>query len=154
MWATESRWSFRLNFFWITRGRRALGGTTWTSLQSCGRRESLGREHADDIATAMEDYTRYNGRRKPDPNPSTFSLANYGEAALRLHAGAEDGSTGRVDKLAGAELPEKNERASYFELIQYPVDACANLTEMYIAAAEMQQMRNWGIPRRTRRPTR
>ena len=38
-----------------------------------------------------------------------------------------------MDKLA-AELPE-DERARYFELIQYPVDACANLTEMYIAAA-------------------
>ena len=38
----------------------------------------------------------------------------------------------RVDTLA-TELPE-NERASYFELIQYPVDACANLTEMYISA--------------------
>ena len=37
-----------------------------------------------------------------------------------------------MDKLA-TELPE-NERASYFELIQYPVDACANLTEMYITA--------------------
>lgn len=91
----------------------------------------FGPEHADEIAAAMEEYTRYNGRRKPELiDPATFSLANYGEAD-RVETewrGLEE----RVDKLA-AKLPE-DERASYFELIQYPVDACANLTEMYIAA--------------------
>lgn len=91
----------------------------------------FGPEHANEIATAMEEYTRYNGRRKPAlVSPATFSLMNYNEAA-RVDA---EWSTlaERVDKLA-AELPQK-ERASYFELIQYPVDACANLTGMYIAA--------------------
>ncbi|HEY1803529.1 MAG TPA: glycosyl hydrolase 115 family protein [Terracidiphilus sp.] len=92
----------------------------------------FGPAHADEIATAMEEYTRYNGRRKPELiDPSTFSLTNYGEAD-RVEA-EWSGLADRVDKLAG-DLPE-GERASYFELVQYPVDACANLTEMYIAAA-------------------
>jgi hypothetical protein len=92
----------------------------------------FGPEHADEIATAMEDYTRYNGRRKPELiDPATFSLANYGEAD-RVEAEWKTLAE-RVDMLA-VKLPE-DERASYFELIQYPVDACANLTEMYIAAA-------------------
>ena len=92
----------------------------------------FGPEHADEIATAMEEYTRYNGRRKPELiDPSTFSLANYGEAD-RVEAEWRTLAE-RVDKLA-TEIPD-DERASYFELIQYPVDACANLTEMYIAAA-------------------
>ncbi|MGB8030419.1 MAG: glycosyl hydrolase 115 family protein [Terracidiphilus sp.] len=92
----------------------------------------FGPEHADEIATAMEDYTRYNGRRKPELiDPSTFSLTNYHEAD---RVDAEWRSLAdRVDKLA-AVLPQ-DERTSYFELIQYPVDACANLTEMYIGAA-------------------
>jgi Gylcosyl hydrolase family 115 C-terminal domain len=79
----------------------------------------------------MEDYTRYNGRRKPELiDATTFSLANYREAD---RADAEWSTLAdRVDKLV-TELPE-DERASYFELIQHPVDACANLTEMYIAA--------------------
>jgi hypothetical protein len=91
----------------------------------------FGPEHAADIATAMEDYTRYNGRRKPELiDPGTFSVANYHEAdrverEWKLLAA-------RVDKLAD-ELPQ-DERASFFELVQYPVDACANLTELYIAA--------------------
>jgi hypothetical protein len=91
----------------------------------------FGPEHATEIARAMEDYTRYNGRRKPELiDPTTFSLTSYDEAdrvdrEWRTLAAS-------VDTLA-TELPQ-NERASFFELIQYPVDACANLTEMYIAA--------------------
>ncbi len=92
----------------------------------------FGPEHADDIAMAMEEYSRYNGRRKPELiDPLTFSLTNYGEAD-RVE-GEWKTLADRVDKLA-AQIPD-NERASYFELIQYPVDACANLTEMYIEAA-------------------
>ncbi|HEV2575729.1 MAG TPA: glycosyl hydrolase 115 family protein [Acidobacteriaceae bacterium] len=94
-------------------------------------KREFGPEHAREIANEMEEYTRYNGRRKPELiDPTTFSLANYHEAD-RVYE-EWDGLARRVDKLA-TELPE-NERASYFELIQYPVDACANLTEMYITA--------------------
>jgi len=92
----------------------------------------FGPEHAAEIATAVEDYTLYNGRRKPELiDSSTFSLTSYREAdrvEQEWRSLAE-----KVDKLAG-ELPQ-DERASYFELVQYPVDACANLTELYIAAA-------------------
>jgi hypothetical protein len=91
----------------------------------------FGPEHAAEIASAIEDYTRYNGRRKPELiDPSTFSLTNYREADRVEQEWSS--LAARVDALA-AELPQ-NERASYFELVQYPVDACANLTEMYIAA--------------------
>jgi hypothetical protein len=104
----------------------------------------FGPEHADEIATAMEDYTRYNGRRKPELiDPTTFSLANYHEAD-RVEAEWRTLAE-RVDKLA-AELPE-DERASYFELIQYPVDACANLTEMYITAARNAADARLGNPK-------
>jgi hypothetical protein len=92
----------------------------------------FGQEHADEIAAAIEEYTKYNGRRKPELlDPGTFSLTNYHEAD-RVEAEWR-ALAGRADKLA-TELPEE-ERASFFELIQYPVDACANLTEMYIEAA-------------------
>lgn len=91
----------------------------------------FGPDHAAEIASAVEDYTRYNARRKPEQiDPSTFSLTNYREAdrvEQEWRSLAE-----KVDKLAD-DLPQ-DERASYFELVQYPVDACANLTELYIAA--------------------
>jgi hypothetical protein len=91
----------------------------------------FGPDHAAEIASAVEQYTRFNARRKPELiDPSTFSLTNYQEAA---HVEQEWNSlAASVDKLA-TELPE-DVRASYFELVQYPVDACANLTAMYIAA--------------------
>jgi len=103
----------------------------------------FGPEHAGEIAAAMEQYTRYNGRRKPELiNPSTFSLTSYHEAD-RVEREWRTLAQ-RVDKLA-AELPD-DERASYFELIQYPVDACANLTEMYIEAARNAADARMGNP--------
>jgi hypothetical protein len=91
----------------------------------------FGPEHATEIAADIEDYTRYNARRKPELiDPTTFSLTNYQEAD-RVEEEWNSLAT-RVDKLA-AELPE-DERNSFFELVQYPVDACANLTTLYIAA--------------------
>ncbi len=104
----------------------------------------FGPQHADEIATAMEEYTKYNGRRKPELlSPSTFSLTNYHEAD-RVEAEWRSLAE-RVDDLA-AEIPE-DERASYFELIQYPVDACANLNEMYIEAARNAADARMGNPR-------
>ena len=91
----------------------------------------FGEEYAVETASAIDDYTRYNGRRKPELiDPTTFSLTNYGEAE-RVDSEWR-GLSARVDKLA-AQLPE-DERASFFELVQYPVDASATVTEMYIAA--------------------
>jgi hypothetical protein len=91
----------------------------------------FGSEHAPEIADWVEQYTRYNGRRHPELlEPTTFSLTNFHEAD-RVEA---DWKTlaAKVDKVA-AELPE-DERASFFELVQYPVDACANLNSMLITA--------------------
>lgn len=91
----------------------------------------FGSEHAPEIADAVEQYTRYNGRRHPELlEPTTFSLTNFHEAD-RVEAEWETLAT-NVDKLA-MELPD-DERASFFELVQYPVDACANLNSMYITA--------------------
>lgn len=104
----------------------------------------FGPEHAKEIASAMEDYTRYNGRRKPELiDANTFSLTNYHEA--ERVSGEWQNLEDRVDKLA-TELPE-NEQASYFELIQYPADACANLTEMYIAAGRNAMDARLGNPK-------
>lgn len=103
----------------------------------------FGEDHAADIASAMDDYTRFNARRKPEQlEPTTFSLTNYHEAD---RVDAEWRSlAARVDKLA-AELPQ-NERASFFELVQFPVDASANVNEMYIAAGRNALYARQGRP--------
>jgi Glycosyl hydrolase family 115/Gylcosyl hydrolase family 115 C-terminal domain len=91
----------------------------------------FGEDHAAEIANALDEYTRFNARRKPEQlEPTTFSLTNY-EEADRVDAGWRSLAK-RVDELA-EKLP-KEERASFFELVQYPVDASATVNEMYIAA--------------------
>jgi hypothetical protein len=91
----------------------------------------FGPEHAAEIATAIEEYTRYNARRKPELiDPSTFSVANFHEADRVEQEWISLAIS--VDKLETT-LPE-DERASFFELVQYPILACANLTELYIVA--------------------
>jgi Glycosyl hydrolase family 115/Gylcosyl hydrolase family 115 C-terminal domain len=104
----------------------------------------FGPEHADEIAAAMEDYTRYNGRRKPELiDANTFSVTSYREAD---RVDTEWGMlSNRVHKLA-RELPE-NERASYFELVDYPVQACADVTRMYIMAGRNALDARVGDPR-------
>jgi len=93
----------------------------------------FGTEHTEEIVTAVEDYTRYNARRKPEQiDPTTFSISNYDEAE-RVDTEWKQLSA-RVDKLA-TELPV-DERPSFFELVQYPADASATVTEMYIAAGK------------------
>jgi hypothetical protein len=67
---------------------RALGHrsglTIWMSSRSYGRRVNLGRSMQVRLRQAMEEYTRYNGRRKPELiDPSTFSLTNYRRSGPR-----------------------------------------------------------------------
>ena len=91
----------------------------------------FGPEHAKEIAQLVSLYTKYNSRRKPEQlEPATYSLTE-GHEADRI---ADEWKTlaEKADRIA-SQLPA-SERASYFELVQYPIDACANLGLMYIAA--------------------
>ncbi|HET6256794.1 MAG TPA: glycosyl hydrolase 115 family protein [Puia sp.] len=94
--------------------------------------EQFGRRFADSIAYILTQYARFNGRRKPELlSPDTYSLLNYREADNvvaaynRLAAQAES---------IGRRLPAES-RDAYFELVLYPVLACANLNELYVTAA-------------------
>jgi hypothetical protein len=93
----------------------------------------FGPAHAVEIADIVARYTKYNGRRKPELlEPGTFSLENYQEADSVL-AGwkAITDAAERVYR----DLPE-NARDAFFELVLYPVKACAQVNELYVAAAK------------------
>ncbi len=92
----------------------------------------FGAEHAEEIAEIISTLLKYNARCKPELlDPSTYSLLDYGEADAvvadynKLAAEAE--------KISQA-LPE-NARDAFYELVLFPVKACANLNEMYFDAA-------------------
>jgi hypothetical protein len=92
----------------------------------------FGAANAAGIADVVNKYAKYNSWRKPELlSPQTYSLVNYEEAErveatwMKLAKEAEE---------INEKLPP-DQRAAYFELVLHPAKACANLTELYIAAA-------------------
>lgn len=95
----------------------------------------FGAKHAEAIAEVVDRYTRYNARRKPEGlAPDTYRLTPGGEAD-RVDRDWRD--LARRARAIADKLP-KDKRASFFELVLYPVEASANLGEMYIAAGRNQ----------------
>jgi hypothetical protein len=94
--------------------------------------EQFGPRFADSIAYILGQYTKYNGRRKPELlAPDTYSLLNYREAE-RIVAAYNELALEAAD--IGRKLP-KEDRDAFFQLVSYPVAACANLNELYVTAA-------------------
>ena len=92
----------------------------------------FGAQYATPIADIALSFTKNNMRRKPELlAPDTFSLVNYDEADRVV----EDWKTlaAAAEKIS-MELPAER-RDAFFELILYPVKACANLNELYVATA-------------------
>ncbi len=93
----------------------------------------FGPEYAAQIADILSQYTKYNGRRKPELlDPNTFSLVDYQEADKVL-AGWKS-ITAQAEEIY-QKLPE-NERDAFFELVLYPTKACEQVNELYITAAK------------------
>ncbi|MBN2351507.1 MAG: glycosyl hydrolase 115 family protein [Spirochaetales bacterium] len=93
----------------------------------------FGPEYAPSIASFITRYTKYNGRRKPELlSPDTYSLLNYREADTVV-----DEYNGLLAEAEGleAKLPP-GQRDAYYQLVLHPIRACANLNELYVAAAK------------------
>jgi hypothetical protein len=91
----------------------------------------FGPEHAAEIAQIVNEYTKYNARRKPEQlSADTYSQVNFDEAD-RVEAAYRD-TVARAEKI-NAELPE-GERAAFFELVLYPAKASSIVQNMYIEA--------------------
>lgn len=98
--------------------------TNWAQKQ-------FGTAHAKEIGEIIALYTKYNSRRKPELiEPTTYSLQNFNEAEKMV--GAYNSLVARAKKVE-AQLPQEALDA-FYQLVQYPVEACANLNEMYVAA--------------------
>ena len=93
----------------------------------------FGPEHAGEIAEIMTLYTKFNGRRKPERlATSTYSVANYDEA--ETVANDYNALASRAEALS--KLLPKDQQDAFYELVLFPVKACANLNEMYVAGAK------------------
>lgn len=94
--------------------------------------KQFGETHSKEIANIISQYTKFNGRRKPELlSPEIYSLTHYREVERitsdykNLEKEAE-----RIYKLIPAELKD-----AYYQLVLHPVKACANLNELYFTVA-------------------
>ncbi len=93
----------------------------------------FGPEHAGEIAGIVSAYTQFNGRRKPELlDANTYSLVNYDE--FERVAADYEALAARAEKIS-SELPPES-RDAFYELVLFPVKACAGLNAMYLAAAK------------------
>ncbi|MFN3312955.1 MAG: glycosyl hydrolase 115 family protein [Hyphomonas sp.] len=89
-------------------------------------------EHAEEIGDILDLYARYTSRRKPElVDWETFSVVNFREFE-RVTAEWLDLSA-RVDVLRAALPPEHDD--AFVQLVWFPVQAMANLYQLYEATA-------------------
>ena len=94
--------------------------------------DQFGSANAAAIAEILSRYAKYNGRRKPELlSPDTYSLFNYREAETVV---TEYKLLAEKAAALGQQLPKEYQDA-YFEGVLYPVQASANLNELYYAVA-------------------
>ena len=94
-------------------------------------RSQFGATYCREIAEILMTYTKFNGRRKPELlSPSTYSLVNYREAERVV----EDYQilSVKAERIFD-KLPSEMKEA-YYQLVLFPVKACAIVNELYLAA--------------------
>ena len=92
-------------------------------------KQQFGIKYANEIANILALYTKYNARRKPELlSPVTYTLINYREAETVV---SDYNKLATEAKKIYDKLPTKY-KAAYYQLILYPVEACANLNDLYI----------------------
>jgi hypothetical protein len=117
---------FFLNFAWRPERWPADRMTDYSRLWA---EREFGPDHANEIAEIISKYTKYNARRKPELlEPNTYSLVNYGEAEKVVSDYQHLAE--RADHIY-ALLPAVA-RDAFFQLVLYPVKACATLNDLYV----------------------
>jgi len=122
--------SFFLDFAWNTNAWNVNNidkyAATWAEAQ-------FGKQFAAEIGDIITKYSDYNNRRKPELlSPDTYSLVNYKEAET---------VTGDYNALAQKaegiynKLPAEY-KGAYYQLVLFPVKACANLNELFVTTAK------------------
>ncbi len=122
--------SFFLDLAWnpeaVTAADLPAYYTSWA-------RQQFGAEHAVEVAELLALYTKYNARRTPEMlAPETYSVGHYREADRIV---AEYRQLAEKARALYAKLPE-SQRPAFYQLALFPIEACANLNEMYVAAGK------------------
>ncbi len=95
--------------------------------------QQFGAKYAVSIARFISSYTKFNGRRKPELlAPDTYSLVNYLEAETVVN---EYNKLAEEAEAIYKILPPEYKNA-YYQLVLYPIEACANLNELYVTVGK------------------
>ncbi len=93
----------------------------------------FGPPYADAIADIISKYTKWNGRRKPELlEPTTYSLTNYLEADI---VAADFNTFATYAQEIYDKLP-RDAQDAFYELGLFPIKACAQVNELYVAAGK------------------
>jgi hypothetical protein len=95
--------------------------------------EQFGATYAVEIAGILDDYTKYNGRIKPELlDEHTYSLVNYREFenVVTDYKRLEDRARYIYNQIPA------DQKDAYYQLLMHPVEACANLNELYYTVAK------------------
>jgi hypothetical protein len=96
-------------------------------------KRQFGNEYAALIAEIIREYTRFNGRRKPELlSPETYSLVNYNEADKILSD--YQNLLAKAEQIFVRLEPEK--RDAFYQLVLFPVKASALVNEIYVTAGK------------------
>jgi hypothetical protein len=121
--------SFFLDYAWSPDKWPASRLDEYTRLWAA---QQFGDQYAKEIADILTAYTKYNNRRKPELlDQNTYSLINHREfeTVVNDYNKLRD----KAQQLY-AIIPQQYKDA-YYQLVLHPVEACANLNELYYDAA-------------------
>ncbi len=121
--------SFFLAYAWNPSRISAANLPAYTRLWAA---QQFGSERATEVADVITTTLAYAGRRKPELlDTTTYSLTNYREAE-RVVADY-DSLLAKAARVAAKLTPDQ--RDAYYELVQHPVEAAANLNKLYVTVA-------------------
>lgn len=95
--------------------------------------KQFGIRYAKEVGEIIAKYTKFNSRRKPELlSPDTYGLTNYGEAdrVVEKYKDLLDEAE-RINNQLPAEYKD-----AYYQLVLHPVQASANLNELYVTIAK------------------
>jgi hypothetical protein len=120
--------SFFLDYAWNPDRIKATDVAAYTQRWAAQQFEE---KYATDIADILAKYAKYNARRKPELlDQNTYSLAT-GEWATVV---ADYNQLLTRAETINQKLPPAS-RDAYYQLVLHPVEACANLNELYYTVA-------------------
>jgi hypothetical protein len=124
--------SFFLEYAWNPDAIPATAVAAYTQRWAS---QQFGPKYAADIADILAKYAKYNARRKPELlEARTYSLAT-GEWATVV---SEYNQLLTRAEAINQKLPA-TDRDAYYQLVLHPVQACANLNELYYTVAQNRE---------------